>query len=322
MNDPQSQADILLDARQLWREYDGHVAVRELDLVLRRGDVLGFLGPNGAGKSTTMQMLSGNLAPTSGSIRIGGIDLLEDPAAAKRQLGYLPEQPPLYPELTVGEYLDFCARLHGLAAADRTKGIDRALDRCGLGDSRCHLIGQLSKGYQQRVGIAQAILHDPAVVILDEPTVGLDPIQIREIRALVRELGEAHAVILSTHILPEVQETCNRVLVINRGRGVHADALGTLNDDDRHYRLVAARLPADADILDIPGIAGVQRNDSQTVTVRVEGDAAVVLAAAVRADWGVSEFAPQHRNLEQLFVELTARDLDENPGRAGEEDAA
>lgn len=322
MNDSHTQAEILLDARQLWREYDGHVAVRELDLELRRGDVLGFLGPNGAGKSTTMQMLSGNLAPTAGSIHIGGIDLLEDPTAAKRQLGYLPEQPPLYPELIVDEFLEFCARLHGLDVLARRNAIDHAIDRCGLGDHRHRLIGQLSKGYQQRVGIAQAILHDPAVVILDEPTVGLDPIQIREIRALVRELGEQHAVILSTHILPEVQETCNRVLVIHRGRAVHSDTLAAINGNDRDYRLVAARLPADVEILAVPGIAALQRHDGRTLTVQIDGDAAAVLETAVKADWGVAEFAPQQRNLEQLFVELTARDAGDHAGNNNEEDAA
>jgi ABC-2 type transport system ATP-binding protein len=199
--------------RGLHRRYGDVHAVQGLDFQVRRGEVLGFLGPNGAGKTTTMQMICGVLAPSEGTVRIGGVDLLEDPVAAKRQLGYLPEQPPLYRELTVDEYLRYCAHLHGLRNRQATTAMDEVKARCGLRDNGGRLIGNLSKGFQQRVGIAQAILHRPAVVVLDEPTVGLDPIQIREIRELMRELGNDHGVILSTHILPEVQAVCDRVQI-------------------------------------------------------------------------------------------------------------
>src|SRR3970040_317250 len=207
----------LVEIRNLSRFYGALQAVRDVSFTIRQGEVLGFLGPNGAGKTTTMQIISATLAPSGGSVTIAGHDLLEAPRAAKSQIGYLPEQPPLYRELTVDEYLDYCAALNHVPRAQRLQARDNAKERCGLHGVGRRLIGNLSKGFQQRVGIAQAIIHLPPVVILDEPTVGLDPIQIREIRALIRELGKEHGVILSTHILPEVQATCDRVQIINKG---------------------------------------------------------------------------------------------------------
>lgn len=212
--------DRLISAVGLSRYYSEHCAVNNVEVVLDKGEVLGLLGPNGAGKSTTMQMLTGNLAPSTGEIKINGIDLLDEPRQAKQQLGYLPEQPPVYRDLTVSEYLNYCARLRNVPAAQCRKAVDYASERCGLQVVGKRLIGNLSKGFRQRVGIAQAILHNPAVVILDEPTVGLDPIQIREIRSLIRELGKDHGIILSTHILPEVQAVCDRVQILNRGKTV------------------------------------------------------------------------------------------------------
>ena len=241
-------ATILLAAEGLSRYYSDQCAVDSLDLQLQKGEVLGLLGPNGAGKSTTMQMLTGNLAPTTGSIQINGIDLLEDPRQAKRHIGYLPEQPPVYRDLTVNEYLEYCAKLHGLRGAARAQAIHFACERCSLNEVRNRLIANLSKGYKQRVGIAQAILHGPAVVILDEPTVGLDPLQIREIRKLIRELGQEHSVILSTHILPEVQAVCDRVQILNRGRTVFNDSLtGVVSLEKVFFELVYQEDPALAD---------------------------------------------------------------------------
>lgn len=217
--------DRLINAIGLSRYYSEHCAVNNVDVVLHKGEVLGLLGPNGAGKSTTMQMLTGNLSPSAGEIQINGIDLLDEPRNAKQQLGYLPEQPPVYRDLTVSEYLHYCARLRNVPSAQRKGAVATASERCGLQDVSKRLIGNLSKGFRQRVGIAQAILHNPAVVILDEPTVGLDPIQIREIRRLIRELGKEHGIILSTHILPEVQAVCDRVQILNRGKTVFNDTL-------------------------------------------------------------------------------------------------
>ncbi|MGH8456565.1 MAG: ABC transporter ATP-binding protein, partial [Stenotrophobium sp.] len=202
-------SEILIEARGLTRRYGPTVAVSDLSLTLRKGEILGLLGPNGAGKSTTMKMLTGNLAPSSGTALIKGVSLHDAPTAAKRNLGYLPEQPPVYPELTVDEYLRYCAGLHGIASAQRAAAVKQAKKSCGLADTGQRLIGNLSKGYQQRVGLAQAIIHRPSVIVLDEPTVGLDPIQIREIRSLITELGQTHSVILSSHILPEIQAVCS-----------------------------------------------------------------------------------------------------------------
>lgn len=239
---------ILLAAEGLSRYYSEHCAVDSLNLHLQKGEVLGLLGPNGAGKSTTMQMLTGNLAPTTGSIQINGIDLLDEPRSAKRHLGYLPEQPPVYRDLTVNEYLDYCAKLHGMRGAERTQAIGLACERCSLTEVQNRLIANLSKGYKQRVGIAQAILHSPSVVILDEPTVGLDPLQIREIRKLIRELGQEHSVILSTHILPEVQAVCDRVQILNRGRTVFNDSLAGVDSLEKiFFELVYQEDPALAD---------------------------------------------------------------------------
>ncbi|GAO36605.1 ABC transporter ATP-binding protein [Sulfuricella sp. T08] len=209
---------ITVSIKDLSRSYGSRSAVRNIGFELRQGEVLGLLGPNGAGKTTTLQMLAGCLAPSTGAIEICGINLLERPREAKALLGYLPETPPLYRELTVDEYLRLAARLHRIPKHEIADAVDKARQRCGLIEVGKRLIGNLSKGYQQRVGIAQAIVHNPRVVIMDEPTVGLDPIQIREIRSLIRELGGEHSVILSTHILPEVESVCDRIQIMNQGK--------------------------------------------------------------------------------------------------------
>ncbi|WP_256203576.1 MULTISPECIES: ABC transporter ATP-binding protein [unclassified Nitrosomonas] len=226
MND--SIPNVTISAHNLSRRFGNHIAVRRVDLELKRGEVLGLLGPNGAGKSTTMQMLTGNLAPTSGSVQICGIDLLKNPRKAKRYIGYLPENPPLYKELTVDEYLRFAARLHNVDLSRIDFVLTEVKQRCGLSDIGQRLISALSKGYQQRVGVAQAIIHQPEIIILDEPSVGLDPNQIREIRTLIRELGKSCSVILSTHILPEVESVCDRVQIMNQGVMVFSAALTEL----------------------------------------------------------------------------------------------
>ena len=219
---------ITVSIKDLSRNYGARSAVRNIGFELRQGEVLGLLGPNGAGKTTTLQMLAGCLAPSAGSVEICGINLLERPREAKALLGYLPETPPLYRELTVDEYLRLAARLHRIPKQEIGDAVDQARQRCGLTEVGKRLVGNLSKGYQQRVGIAQAIVHNPRVVILDEPTVGLDPIQIREIRSLIRELGGEHSVILSTHILPEVESVCDRIQIMNRGKLVFGGDMAEL----------------------------------------------------------------------------------------------
>ncbi len=207
-----------LSATHLSRDFGAHRAVRDVSIELRRGEVLGLLGQNGAGKSTVMQMLAGTLAPSAGSIAVGGIGLADAPTAAKALLGYLPEHPPLYPEMRVGDYLALAAKLRGAAAP--AEAAQRAMARCGLSADGRRLIGRLSKGYRQRVGIAQAIVHDPQVLILDEPGSGLDPLQLRETRKLIRELGDESSVIFSSHTLAEIESLCDRLVILRAGECV------------------------------------------------------------------------------------------------------
>ncbi len=209
---------LTLSALNLVRRHDGHLVVDDVSLELRRGEVLGLLGHNGAGKSTTLQMLTGALPPHSGQIEVCDFDMRQQPRQAKACIGFLPEHPPLYRDMCVDDFLRFAAKLHHVPAAQVAERLADSKQRCGLQDSGKKLIGTLSKGYQQRVGIAQAIIHNPAVVVLDEPTVGLDPTQIRDIRTLIRELGDRSSVILSTHLLNEVENLCDRVAVLQQGR--------------------------------------------------------------------------------------------------------
>lgn len=304
----------LVQVEKLYRYYGPQCAVRDLSFSLNKGDILGFLGPNGAGKSTTMQILAGNLAPSAGRVLINGIDLLDEPKAAKRHIGYLPEQPPLHPELTVDEYLDYCARLHRLPRGEVPAAREHAKARCGLPDAGRRLIGNLSMGYRQRVGIAQAIIHAPAVVILDEPTVGLDPIQIREIRALIAELGREHTVILSTHILPEVQAICSRVQIIHQGRLVFADSIADLERrlQDSSLLIAARRLPDAQALRDLPGVGAVEVIAPGRARLRLDGGAGTadaVVERAARERWGLTELAPERKSLEQIFMELTMADI-------------
>ena len=311
----------LVKVENLYRYYDQRCAVQDLSFELKGGEILGLLGPNGAGKTSTLQMLSGNLAPSAGQIRIEGVDLLDEPLRAKAAIGYLPEQPPLYPDLTVDEYLHYCAELRRMPRARIAAACDSAKERCGLKDNGARLIGNLSKGYQQRVGIAQAIVHNPKVVILDEPTVGLDPIQIREIRALIGELGRGHGVILSTHILPEVQAVCSRVLIINRGRLVFSDAIDGLSERMQATSLVleCREPPTLKELKAVDGVESVEKLGTGRFRVRYAkgGDPTEDLAArAVRGKWGLRALTPEYKSLEQIFVELTASDEGADAGAA------
>ena len=305
-------ANTLVQTTGLYRYYNQHCAVDDVSFTLSRGDVLGFLGPNGAGKSTTMQMLTGNLSPSAGEIIINGVDLLDAPKEAKREIGYLPEQPPVYRELTVNEYLDYCARLNRIPRGHRARALATARERCGLDEVATRLIGNLSKGYQQRVGIAQAIIHTPAVVILDEPTVGLDPLQIREIRALIRELGEDHGIILSTHILPEVQATCNRVQIIHHGKLVFTDTTAGIDARLASTALLVrfGNTPDMATLQQLPGVTAASAQDDGRIRIEYAGDspAEALVEQAVAGHWRLQELAVERHTLEQIFIELTTGD--------------
>jgi ABC-2 type transport system ATP-binding protein len=303
----------LLQVEGLSRFYGSLQAVKNISFEVRQGEVLGFLGPNGAGKTTTMQMLTGNLAPSQGRITVAGHDLLEDPRTAKAAIGYLPEQPPVYRDLTVDEYLDYCAALNRIARSKRRTARDAAKDKCGLGEVGRRLIGNLSRGYQQRVGIAQAIIHLPPVIILDEPTAGLDPIQIREIRHLVRELGKEHSVILSTHILTEVQTVCNHVQIINKG-----ELVLNVSSDELAQRMQSSvltlryrNMPDLAAIAKLTGVKNVESTDDGSLRVYHEPStdpAEALVKLSVEQNWGLAALIPQRATLEDIFLELTRDD--------------
>ena len=304
---------VTVEAKELTRAYGGRAVVSEVSFNLNKGEVLGFLGPNGAGKSTTMKMLTGNLAPTSGTVRVCGIDMIENPKAAKALIGYLPETPPLYREFSVDEFLTIAARLHGVRRAHIKKAVQTAKERCGLTEMGGRLIENLSKGYQQRVGIAQAIIHKPMVVILDEPTVGLDPIQIRDIRALIRELGGLHSVILSTHILPEVEMVCDHVQIIHKGQLVFNGAIDVLKQQRHGNRLLLGlrHPPATEELLKVDGVLSAEILSSGLVQVRhQEGKAPAeqLVQAAVANHWGLYQINPDQTSLEDVFVQLTFQD--------------
>ncbi len=308
----------LIQVEQLYRYYGDHCAVNNVSFTLEKGEILGFLGPNGAGKSSTMQMICGNLAPTSGQILINGIDILDNPKEAKRELGYLPEIPPVYRDLTVNEFLDYCGRLHGIARGKLKSCLDQAKERCGLVDVADRLIGNLSKGYQQRVGIAQAILHTPAVIILDEPTVGLDPIQIREIRELIRELGREHGIILSTHILPEVQESCTRVQIIHKGQLVMNDSIEGLEQQMRASSLLL-ETRAEPDLRRLSFVDGVAKVDDlgerryRIFHDKDKNPAERIADIVVGEGAGLLVLSPERRSMEEIFIDITQHSVTEEP---------
>lgn len=309
----------LIEVVALNRYYDNHHVVNDYNLTLRKGEVLGLLGPNGAGKSTTMQMLTGNIAPSSGAIKINGIDLIEESMQAKRFIGYLPEQPPIYRDMTPREFLKYCAALHDISKSNRNKFIDLAIERCGLQEMSNRLITNLSKGFQQRVGIAQAILHQPEIVILDEPTVGLDPIQIRQIRELIRELGKDHSVILSSHILPEVQAVCDRVQIINQGVTVFSDTFSQL-EKRQQASFVSVGFDEGGDKQSLEKLAAVKSveiidadNNKTKFLLRyaenmsnssTEPNSSDIYQLAVEKNWKLNELSIHKETLEQIFMDL------------------
>ena len=309
----------MIKVENLVKRYGANYALNDVSFEIGEGEVVGLLGPNGAGKSTTMNILTGFLAATSGTATIGGVDTREDPIAAKRMIGYLPEQPPLYPDMTVEEYLNFVYELKG-CTLERGPHLAEIMSVVKLTDVRGRLIRNLSKGYKQRVGIAQALIGDPKVVIFDEPTVGLDPKQILEVRNLIRALSKNHTVILSTHILAEVQSVCQRVLIINRGRLIadkHTDELARSLEDSVIYRAKIAGPEREV----TNALRAMHGMKSVTATAEKEADATVYLLEGARgfdirkplfrllagANYPLLELAPTGTDLESIFIRLVER---------------
>lgn len=293
-----------------WR--DGRVILHGIAFALEQGEVLGLLGPNGAGKTTCLEILSGNLRPGAGTVEIGGADLMRAPLPAKRQVGYLPERPPLYPEMSVDEYLGFCGRLRGVPRRDLPDAVATARSRCGLGQVAGRLIRRLSKGYQQRVGLAQAIVHRPRLLILDEPTEGLDPVQIQEMRRLVADLQAGCGIILASHLLGEIQSLCTRVQILNAGRLVYTSPLGDELRPPRSLVQIALARPVTAELLlGLAGVAGVRPLGRPTQwEVRLEGDFPVEVLAEqlVALGLGLRALTAQRPSLEETFLNIFSRD--------------
>ena len=315
--------EITLSARNLTRRFSNHLVVDNVSLELKRGEVLGLLGHNGAGKTTTLQMLTGCLLPNNAekkecSIEICGISLLHKPTLAKANLGYLPETPPLYRELSVNDYLTFAARLRGMPSAAVAEALVQTRQLCGLETVGKKIIGTLSKGYQQRVGIAQAIIHRPAVIVLDEPTVGLDPTQIRGIRSLIRELGDTHSVILSTHLLSEVESVCDRVEIMQHGKliygdtSVHMKQLGSVSGF-----IIGLRNPPPLSVLE--GIVGVSHVEPLSTTqfrvLHAPGSdpKSELITLAAQQGWQLEQLTPLQATLEEVFVNITDASAEEKP---------
>ncbi|HEV3166246.1 MAG TPA: ATP-binding cassette domain-containing protein [Isosphaeraceae bacterium] len=301
----------MIQVERLSKRYGPVRAVDRISFAVGQGEIVGFLGPNGAGKTTTMRILTTFLPPTSGRARVAGFDVLDDPLEVRRKVGYLPENVPLYTEMRVLEYLNFRAKLKDVPRTRRRAAIDAVIDRCGLTDVSTRILGQLSKGYRQRVGLAEAMVHDPEILILDEPTAGLDPIQIREVRSLIRELGDRHTILLSTHIMSEVEAVCGRVILIVQGKIAIDDTLEQLHAGTAI--VVEARGPADAvrKALEItPGVAGVaeisRNGDSATfeIQARPGADPREALAQRlVQNGWGLRQLLQRKSSLEERFVE-------------------
>ena len=313
----------MIEVESLTKRYGRATAVDGVSFRVEKGEILGFLGPNGAGKTTTMRILTCYLPPTEGTARVAGYDVFAQPMEVKRRVGYLPESPPLYPDMSVRDYLDFCARIKGVAGKERTARVAYAIETCRVGDVRDKLIAKLSKGYRQRVGLAQAILHNPDVLILDEPTAGLDPKQIIETRELIRGLAGSHTVILSTHILPEVSMTCGRVVIINKGRVVAEDTPENLTRRLKGAGTIRVEARGDAtSVLEavkaVPGVLAAHPRGGHDGSVIVDVEAEAGRDVRAELAWAVVTKGHQllglqqlGMSLEEIFLHLTTTDAAE-----------
>jgi ABC-2 type transport system ATP-binding protein len=310
----------VIEVEHVSKIFNGRKAVDDISFKVEKGEVLGFLGPNGAGKTTTMRILTCYMPSTEGTARIAGYDVFEQSIEVRKRIGYLPENPPLYPEMTVDSYLNFVAKIKGARSNQRKIQVDEAIGKCSIGDVRNRIIGKLSKGYKQRVGLAQALLNNPEVLILDEPTIGLDPKQIHEVRSLIKSLATTHTVILSTHILPEVSMTCSRVVIINKGKVVAMDTPEGLANQIKGAEKISITVDGPIEevrekLLVVDGVLGVQAENSAgnkttyIVECKLESDLRRELAKMVVSNgWGLLELRAVSLSLEDVFINLTTRE--------------
>jgi len=307
----------MIEVRGLTKYYGNVKAIEDVSFTVEKGEVVGFLGPNGAGKTTTMRILTAYLAPTAGTAKVAGYDVFHDSLEVRKRIGYLPETVPLYPEMTVRSYLEFMARIRGVEKVKNR--VQEVMEICNVDDVADWTIGKLSKGYRQRVGLAQALLHDPEVLILDEPTIGLDPKQIIEVRELIKRLGEDHTIILSTHILPEVSQTCERVLIINEGRLVAEDTPEHLTarlEGGERVLLQVVRPSPDAvqKLKAIPGVISVEDRGSGRYEILCETGEdrrAQIARMAVESGWDLLELRLEAMSLEEIFLRLTTKEVED-----------
>jgi ABC-2 type transport system ATP-binding protein len=316
----------MIKVKDLTKRYARTIAVDQISFEVARGQIVGFLGPNGAGKTTTMRMLTCFLPASAGSATVAGFDVLEKPLEVKKRIGYLPETPPIYPEMETAEYLKFVGQLKGLSGADLRKRIDYVCERCAVADVKTKLLGKLSKGYRQRVGLAQAIIHNPEVLILDEPTAGLDPRQINETRDLIKDLAGEHTIVLSTHILPEVEQTCEQVIIINRGKLVATDSVRNLQARARGAESVIVEIAGRSGKLELPivqhkleQVSGVRRvlckqEIDNRIFFEVESQKGRLVRgelarAVVESGWDLNELRPSAVSLEEIFLQLTGSEV-------------
>ena len=307
----------MISVENLTKRYATKTAIEAMSFRVEKGEILGFLGPNGAGKTTTMRIITGYMPSTDGTVKVDGFDVADQPLEVRRRIGYLPENPPLYTEMKVNSYLQFVAKLKGLTGARVQEDVNRAMDRVNITDVQDRIIAKLSKGYKQRVGIAQALLGDPPVLILDEPTIGLDPKQIQEVRELIKSLAGTHTVVLSTHILPEVEQTCHRVIIIDHGKIVAVDTPQNLRSQIQGGARVLIEVEGPvADVLTavkaIPGVATARilTQDATRGSFQVDVDSGKdirrdLARAVVQAGWGLLELQSENMSLEDIFIKLT-----------------
>ena len=314
----------MIEVQHLTKRYGRVTAVDDVSFRVEKGEILGFLGPNGAGKTTTMRILTGYMPATEGRANVAGYDIFDKPVEAKRRIGYLPETPPLYPDMTVREYLDFVARIKGVPSKEKKERVTTVMQRTHVADMADRHCSKLSKGYKQRVGLAQALIHNPEVLILDEPTAGLDPKQIIETRDLIRSLAGDHTIVLSTHILPEVAQTCQRVVIINKGRVAAVDTPDNLTNrlrgaETMYVQLDAGGADAAAALSALPGVTRVtlseRRNALEGFEVESQRDQDIrreIARAIVNRGWGLLELRPMRMSLEDVFLQVTTEERPED----------